>query len=147
VHARYSALLQGLIDAELYKTFYNTLSRRLFATRGVDPALEFIAFDVEPSDAITHPVARHTYAVSPTQPVEALRRVLADYRFDIPYAHQRCAAAPSPCACRILPIGAIHRCAASSCSTPCSIASAAPIWSAACSASTLLTVRDRPGQR
>lgn len=64
VHARYSALLQGLIDAELYKTFYNTLSRRLFAIRGVDPALEFIAFDVEPSDAITHPVARHTYAVS-----------------------------------------------------------------------------------
>ncbi|HFF3761304.1 bifunctional isocitrate dehydrogenase kinase/phosphatase [Stenotrophomonas maltophilia] len=94
VHARYSALLQGLIDAELYKTFYNTLSRRLFATRGVDPALEFIAFDVEPSDAITHPVARHTYAVSPTRPVEALQRVLADYRFDIPYAHQlRCAAA------------------------------------------------------
>lgn len=84
VHARYSALLQGLIDAELYKTFYNTLSRRLFATRGVDPALEFIAFDVEPSDAITHPVARHTYAVSPTRPVEALQRVLADYRFDIP---------------------------------------------------------------
>ncbi|MFX7507399.1 isocitrate dehydrogenase kinase/phosphatase AceK regulatory subunit, partial [Acinetobacter baumannii] len=76
------------------KTFYNTLSRRLFATRGVDPALEFIAFDVEPSDAITHPVARHTYAVSPTRPVEALQRVLADYRFDIPYAHQlRCAAA------------------------------------------------------
>ncbi|NOK93607.1 isocitrate dehydrogenase kinase/phosphatase AceK regulatory subunit, partial [Escherichia coli] len=87
-------LLRGLIDAELYKTFYNTLSRRLFSTRGVDPALEFIAFDVEPSDAITHPVARHTYAVSPTRPVEALQRVLADYRFDIPYAHQlRCAAA------------------------------------------------------
>ncbi len=39
-------------------------------------------------------MARHTYAVSPTRPVEALQRVLADYRFDIPYAHQlRCAAA------------------------------------------------------
>ncbi|MGO4554373.1 isocitrate dehydrogenase kinase/phosphatase AceK regulatory subunit, partial [Stenotrophomonas sp. 2YAF22] len=63
VHAHFSALLQGLIDAELYKTFYNTLSRRLFAIRGVDPEVEFIAFDVEPSDAITHPVARHTYAV------------------------------------------------------------------------------------
>jgi isocitrate dehydrogenase kinase/phosphatase len=94
VHAHFSALLQGLIDAELYKTFYNTLSRRLFAIRGVDPEVEFIAFDVEPSDAITHPVARHTYAVSPTRPVEALQRVLADYRFDVPYAHQlRCAAA------------------------------------------------------
>jgi isocitrate dehydrogenase kinase/phosphatase len=100
VHARYSALLRGLIDAELYKTFYNTLSRRLFSTRGVDPALEFIAFDVEPSDAITHPVARHTYAVSPTRPVEALR-VLADYRFDIPCA-PAAARRPSPCACRMI---------------------------------------------
>jgi isocitrate dehydrogenase kinase/phosphatase len=47
-----------LIDRELYKTFYNTLSRRFFQTRGVDAAIEFIAMDVEPTDAITHPVAR-----------------------------------------------------------------------------------------
>ncbi len=94
VRTRYAALIDGLIDAELYKTFYNTLARRLFGTRGVDAGVEFIAFDVEPSDAITHPVARRTYAVSATRPVEALSRVLGDYRFDVPYAHQlRCAAA------------------------------------------------------
>lgn len=94
VRAHYAALIDGLIDAELYKTFYNTLARRLFATRGVDPQVEFIAFAVEPSDAITHPVARHTYTVSATRPAEALVRVLGDYRFDLPYAHQlRCAAA------------------------------------------------------
>ena len=94
VHADYAALIEGQIDAELYKTFYNTLARRLFATRGVDPQVEFIAFDVEPSDAITHPVARHAYTVSATRPAEALVRVLGDYRFEVPYAHQlRCAAA------------------------------------------------------
>ncbi|PAM47444.1 bifunctional isocitrate dehydrogenase kinase/phosphatase, partial [Acinetobacter baumannii] len=49
VHAHYSALLQGLIDAELYKTFYNTLSRRLVALRGVDPDVDVIASHVEPS--------------------------------------------------------------------------------------------------
>ena len=54
--------------------------------RSVDPAVEFIAFDVEPSDAITHPVARHTYAVSPTRPVEALQRVLAMTRPNPPKA-------------------------------------------------------------
>ena len=86
--------LEGCIDAALYKTFFNTLARRLFATHGVDPALEFIAFDVEPSDAITDPVARHTYTVSATRPSEAFVRVLGDYRFAVPYAHQlRCAAA------------------------------------------------------
>ena len=90
----YACEVDGLIDAELYKTFYNTLARRLFATEGVDAAVEFMAMDVVPSDAITHPVARHTYAVSATRPAEALMRVLGDYRFDVPYVHQlRCAAA------------------------------------------------------
>lgn len=94
VRQAYAALLDGLIDAELYKTFYNTLARRLFATQGVDAAIEFMAMDVEPSDAITHPVARHSYTLSATRPAEALLRVLGDYRFDVPYAHQlRCAAA------------------------------------------------------
>jgi isocitrate dehydrogenase kinase/phosphatase len=94
VRQAYARDIDGLIDAELYKTFYNTLARRLFATEGVDTAVEFMAMDVVPSDAITHPVARHTYAVSATRPAEALMRVLGDYRFDIPYAHQlRCAAA------------------------------------------------------
>ncbi len=94
IRQAYALLLDGLIDAELYKTFYNTLARRLFATQGVDAAIEFMAMDVEPSDAITHPVARHSYTVSASRPAEALLRVLGDYRFDIPYAHQlRCAAA------------------------------------------------------
>jgi len=94
VHACYALLVQGRIDAELYKTFYNTLARRLFGTHGVDADVEFLAFDVEPSDAITHPVARHAYAVSSTRPADALMRVLGDYRFAVPYAHQlRCAAA------------------------------------------------------
>ncbi len=94
VRGAYAAMIEALIDAELYKTFYNTLARRLFATQGVDSAVEFMAMDVVPSDAITHPVARHTYAVTATRPAEALMRVLGDYQFDVPYAHQlRCAAA------------------------------------------------------
>ncbi len=94
VRQRFAAMVAGLIDRELYKTFYNTLSRRFFQTRGVDAAIEFIAMDVEPTDAITHPVARHTYAVSPERPTDTFVRVLRDYRFDVPYAHlTRCAAA------------------------------------------------------
>lgn len=94
VRHAYALLLDGLIDAELYKTFYNTLARRLFATEGVDAAIEFMAMDVEPSDAITHPVARHSYTLSATRPAEAFMRVLGNYRFEVPYAHQlRCAAA------------------------------------------------------
>ncbi|KAF1712351.1 bifunctional isocitrate dehydrogenase kinase/phosphatase [Pseudoxanthomonas kalamensis DSM 18571] len=94
IRAEYAALIEDLIDQELFKTFYNTLTRRFFRTHGVDPAIEFVALDIEPTDAITHPVARHSYAVSELKPVETFARVLADYRFDVPYAHRtRCAAA------------------------------------------------------
>ena len=67
VRDAYAAAIAEAIDTELYKTFYNTLTRRFFRTRGVDPAIEFVALDIEPTDAITRPVARHAYAVSGTR--------------------------------------------------------------------------------
>ena len=93
VHAAYAETIAPLLDCELYKTFFNTLTRRFFKTRGVDPAMEFVALDIEPTDAITHPVARHSYAVSEDRLVETFMRVLGDYPFAVPYAHRtRCAA-------------------------------------------------------
>ncbi len=93
VHRRYARLMEGLIDRGLYQTYFNTLSRRFFKTEGVDPQIEFLALDIEPTDAITHPVARHAYVVSDSRPTESFVRVLEDYRFDVPYAHlTRCAA-------------------------------------------------------
>jgi isocitrate dehydrogenase kinase/phosphatase len=90
----FDARVSSRIDGELYKTFYNTLTRRLFGTHGVDDDIEFMALDIEPSDAITHPVARHVYAVSEARPADAFSRLLADYAFDVPYQHRlRCAAA------------------------------------------------------
>ena len=94
VRDAYAGSIAAALDTELYKTFFNTLTRRFFRTRGVDADIEFVALDIEPTDAITRPVARHAYAVSATRPAEAFARVLGDYRFDVPYAHQaRCAAA------------------------------------------------------
>src|SRR5690606_23637015 len=94
VRDAFAASIDGAIDTELYKTFFNTLARRFFRTRGLDADIEFVALDIEPTDAITRPVARHSYAVSPTRPVDAFVRMLGDYRFDVPYAHlARCAAA------------------------------------------------------
>jgi len=90
----YEQRIGGLIDGELYKTFYNTLTRRFFKTIGVDASVEFVALDIEPTDAITHPVARHSYAISDLRPTDSFARVLGDYRFNIAYAHRtRCAAA------------------------------------------------------
>jgi len=84
MHKTYAREIRGRLDAELYKTFFNTISRRLFKTRGVDPAIEFVALDIQPTDRITHPVSRHTYAVG-NDLAETFRRLLGDYQFNTPY--------------------------------------------------------------
>jgi isocitrate dehydrogenase kinase/phosphatase len=81
----YARRVETLLDAELYKTWFNTVTRRLFKTRGVDPAIEFVALEIDPTDRITHPVSRHVYAVGASLS-DTFGRVLEDYRFSIPYA-------------------------------------------------------------
>jgi isocitrate dehydrogenase kinase/phosphatase len=75
-----------LLDRELFKTFFNTLTRRFFKTRGVNATIEFIALTIEPTDRITHPVARHSYVLSENL-ASLFERVLADYSFAVPYQH------------------------------------------------------------
>ena len=85
IFRNYSELIAALLDQEMNKTFFNTLTRRFFKTRGVDAAIEFVALDIEPTDAITHPVARHNYIA--TQDLVALfRRALEDYPFAVAFA-------------------------------------------------------------
>jgi isocitrate dehydrogenase kinase/phosphatase len=89
----YAGLIAPLIDQELYKTFFNTLTRRFFQTRGVDPDIEFVALDIEPTDRITHPVARHVYAASGVL-ATLFHRVLDDFPFATPFVDvDHCAAA------------------------------------------------------
>ena len=86
IRRSFAALIAPLLDQELNKTFYNTLTRRFFGTRGVDANIEFVALDIEPTDRITHPVARHSYAVWGHLP-RICQRILDDYSFAVPYAH------------------------------------------------------------
>ncbi len=85
IKAHFTELVMTLLDQELNKTFFNTLTRRFFKTRGVDPAIEFVALDIEPTDRITHPVARLSFAATQSDS-ELFARVLADFRFSVPYA-------------------------------------------------------------
>ena len=94
VKAHYAELIGPLLDQELDKTFFNTLSRRFFKTHGVDAAIEFVALDIEPTDRITHPVSRRSYSVFGGIADEFVR-VLEDFAFAIPWAH------PQLCASRL----------------------------------------------
>ena len=86
VRDAYAAAIAGLLDQELYMTWFNTLARRLFRIRGVDAQIEFVALDIDPTDRITHPVARHSYAVWGNLP-RICQKILDDYPFAAPYAH------------------------------------------------------------
>lgn len=84
IRQAYENLISPLLDRELFKTFFNTLTRRFFKTRGVNADIEFIALTIEPTDRITHPVARHNYVLSESLS-SLFERVLADYPFAASY--------------------------------------------------------------
>jgi len=85
IRDRYAECIEQELDAELYKTFFNTIARRLFKTRGVDADIEFVALDIQPSDQITQPVPRYTFMVAGSL-VDTFSQILDAYSFSLPYA-------------------------------------------------------------
>lgn len=75
---RYAQIVQALDDRELCKTFFNTLSRRFFRTRGVDAAIEFVALDVAPPAEVPGLYERFDLA---GDPVGACLRMLDAHPF------------------------------------------------------------------
>ena len=55
----YARLIAQCADSEFYKTFFSSITRRIFDTRGVDPDVEFLAEDVTPVNP--RPLATRIY--------------------------------------------------------------------------------------
>ena len=85
IKAAYSALITGRDDWELAETFFNSVTRRIFTTFGVNPAIEFVDSDFEPP-AVED--TRHLVRVYPGGDGLAplLEQVLRDVGWDVPYA-------------------------------------------------------------
>ena len=49
VRTLFAEMIVDCPDREFYKTFFNSLTRKIFGTVGVNPAVEFIALDLEPT--------------------------------------------------------------------------------------------------
>ena len=80
----YSWLMSGHADLELAETFFNSVTRKVFTTVGVDPKREFVHFGSDtglpPPGAVpvrTYPGALSTRSV--------VREVLEDYAFAMPW--------------------------------------------------------------
>jgi isocitrate dehydrogenase kinase/phosphatase len=75
--ARFSAVIAGRDDVEIGETFYNSVTRRLFATVGVDPNVQFVDEGSDRHGANTgrSPVGSYATAASTA---EMLERVVDD---------------------------------------------------------------------
>ena len=61
VKRHYAELISDRPDSEFYKTFFSSVTRRNFDTLGVDPAVEFLAADVEPAAPDAYPLRTRIY--------------------------------------------------------------------------------------
>lgn len=81
--AVYSSLILGHHDWEIAETFFNSVSRRIFATIGVDPQIEFVNSDFKTPPTQAEYSICHNYQGSPSL-TALIRRVLTDYRDPLP---------------------------------------------------------------
>ena len=84
--AAYARLVSGREDAELAETFFNSVTRRLFSTVGVDPQIEFVSVGTGgPERAAPPPVHRGYPSSGERGTAELVRAILEDARWTVGY--------------------------------------------------------------
>ena len=84
IRADFAERIAGLPDAEFIKTFFSSISRRLFGTVGVAPDIEFVATDLDPLAHVTSTVTTNTYMNHGSLAL-LFEDVLGDVRFRSPW--------------------------------------------------------------
>jgi isocitrate dehydrogenase kinase/phosphatase len=79
----YSEIIADRPDSEFYKTFFSSITRRNFDTLGVDPLVEFLAEDVEPSTGDRYPLQTRIYRNR-----GSLFYLFDEILGDLPFAHR-----------------------------------------------------------
>jgi isocitrate dehydrogenase kinase/phosphatase len=84
IRADFAARIAGLADTEFTKTFFSSISRRLFGTVGVAPEIEFVATDLDPLANVTSTVTTNTYSNHGSLAL-LFEDLLGDVRFRSPW--------------------------------------------------------------
>lgn len=80
----YSGLIAGRPDRELAETFFNSVTRRIFGTIGVDPDIEYVSFNFDaPLAQPQTPIFKLYYRRSTTSAL--VKEILQDYPFKVGY--------------------------------------------------------------
>jgi isocitrate dehydrogenase kinase/phosphatase len=84
MRARHAAALHDRPDVELAQTFFNSVTRRVFSTVGVDAAIEYLDPFATPAD----PAGAPLYDTDRVEAVDAatVRRILERLPWSVPYA-------------------------------------------------------------
>ena len=80
IRAEFAERIEGMPDAEFTKTFFSSISRRLFGTVGVAPDIEFVATELDPLAHVTSTVTTNTY-INHGSLALLFEDVLGDVRF------------------------------------------------------------------
>lgn len=84
IHGQFAAQITALPDPEFIKTFFSSISRRMFGTVGVAPDIEFVATDLDPLANITAAVGTNSY-VNHGSLALLFEDLLGDVRFRSPW--------------------------------------------------------------
>lgn len=80
----YAERISGYPDNAFFKTFFSSITRRVFKTVGVDPDVEFLASDVVVEDKPLDENDVRTYFNRGATDL-LIEQVLSDFRFGVPY--------------------------------------------------------------
>jgi isocitrate dehydrogenase kinase/phosphatase len=104
MRAHYSDLINGRLDIDLAETFFNSVTRRIFATVGVDPGIEFVDSDFALSGGVVRTLHR-TYHPQESTAV-LVKRLLCDYPFCVIHEDiERMRAWPATDRCHLTQLG------------------------------------------
>ena len=78
----YKRHVEAYPDAEFAKTFFSSVTRRIFDIIGTDSEIEFLAEEIEPTTHLTRPVDSSIY-INWSSPPKMLEQVLEDYSFKV----------------------------------------------------------------
>lgn len=84
IRAEFAQLCRDFPDAEFTKTFFSSISRRLFDTVGVAPDIEFVATELDPLADIQAAVGTNSYVNHGSLPL-LFEDLLGDLRFGTPW--------------------------------------------------------------
>jgi isocitrate dehydrogenase kinase/phosphatase len=80
IRQRFAQAIEGLPDNEFIKTFFSSITRRLFTTVGIAEDIEFVATELDPLASITSKIETRTYANR-----GSLQLLLEDLLGDLPF--------------------------------------------------------------